>query len=386
MDTHSTDELSYRLRLIRANLPPASLFTLINTFSSTAAIFKASNSQLEGAGLSKEQISRLNNIQGSDVERDLAWLDNSGHGILFYDDPAYPPQLLEISDPAYALFYIGDIDYLKQPQLAMVGSRSPSASGKQIAEDFAQHLSNGGITITSGLAYGIDATSHKGALNGVAGTVAVVANGLHSIYPKENTQLAQLISQNGCVVSESPVGTEPHKGLFPRRNRIISGLSVGTLVVEAALKSGSLITSRHAMEQGREVFAIPGSIHNPLAKGCHSLIKSGAKLVESASDILEELLPLVNSSSIRHTSHLNGHPENDQQTPEDSNVELDSSYQTLLKHMEFEPVSIDGLVERSNLGASELASMLLILELQGHVVSQNGLYTRTNSKNGASEK
>ena len=386
MDTHSKEELCNRLRLIRGNLPPATLFKLLDAFNSTAAIFMASNSQLESAGLSNEQVTRLKNVQESDIERDLAWLDNPGHGILFFDDPAYPPQLLEISDPAYALFYIGDIDYLKQPQLAMVGSRSPSASGKQIAEDFSQHLSNGGLTITSGLAYGIDSASHKGALNGLAGTVAVVANGLHSIYPKENTQLAQSISHNGCIVSESPVGTEPHKGLFPRRNRIISGLSIGTLVVEAALKSGSLITSRHAMEQGREVFAIPGSIHNPLSKGCHSLIKSGAKLVESASDILEELLPLVNSNSIRHTSPQTASTEKVQPELVNSYVELDSSYQTLLKHMEFEPVAIDELVERSNLGVSEIASMLLILELQGHVVSQNGLYTRTDNTSGASEK
>jgi len=203
----------------------------------------------------------------------------------------------------------------------------------------------------------------------------VVANGLHTIYPKSNTQLAEAISRNGCLISESSVGTDPHKGLFPRRNRIISGLSIGTLVVEAAVNSGSLITSRHAMEQGREVFAIPGSIHNPLAKGCHQLIKSGAKLVETASDILEELLPLVNSGSIRHTSHL----ETDPLPEENTSEELDPAYQSLLKHMEFEPAGIDQLVERSNFKASEIASMLLILELQGRVVSQNGLYSRTTN-------
>ena len=377
MDNHSTEELHSRLRLIRSNLPPNTLFNLLEPFKSTAAILNASTPQLHKYGLSDDQINRLQNTKLADIDRDLAWLNNKGHGVLFYDDPAFPQKLLDISDPVFALFYIGDPDYLNQPQLAIVGSRSPSASGKQIAEDFAQHLSKAGITITSGLAYGIDAASHKGALNGMAGSVAVVANGLHSIYPKANTQLAHSISQNGCIVSESPVGTEPHKGLFPRRNRIISGLSIGTLVVEAAIKSGSLITSRHAMEQGREVFAIPGSIHNPLSKGCHSLIKSGAKLVETASDILEELLPLVNSNSIRHTSDQTDQPENRQDLLSESHTELDSSYVNLLKHMEFEPVAIDELVERSNLGASEIASMLLILELQGHVVSQNGLYTRT---------
>jgi len=377
MDTHSTEELHNRLKLVRGNLPPNRLFKLIEAFNSTAEIFNASTQQLQNTGLSDEQIDRLQNINTADVDRDLAWLENTGHGIVFYDDPAYPQKLLEIDDPAYALFYIGDLDYLQQPQLAIVGSRSPSASGKQIAEDFAEHLSNAGLTITSGLAYGIDSASHKGALKGVAGSIAVVANGLHSIYPKANTALAQSISENGCIISESPVGTEPHKGLFPRRNRIISGLSIGTLVVEAAIKSGSLITSRHAMEQGREVFAIPGSIHNPLSKGCHSLIKSGAKLVEAASDILEELLPLVNCNSIRHTSPA----ENAQTGSIESDIELDSSYQMLLKHMEYEPVAIDELVERSNLDVSEVASMLLILELQGHVVSQNGRYSRTSNAN-----
>lgn len=249
---------------------------------------------------------------------------------------------------------------------------------EKIAGDFAEHLSQAGITITSGLAYGIDAASHEGALNGIAGTVAVVANGLHTIYPRANTSLAQQISQHGCIVSECPVGTEPHKGLFPRRNRIISGLSIGTLVVEAALKSGSLITSRHAMEQGREVFAIPGSIHNPLSKGCHSLIKSGAKLVESAADILEEVFPLVNSTSIRHTSAPEREPVSEAEAETTGLAELDLSYQTLLQQMEFEPVAIDELVIRCNLGVSEIASMLLILELQGHVVSQNGLYSRTS--------
>lgn len=377
MDTHSREELRSRLALIRGNLPPSTLFNLLESFSSTSAIFNASNQQLEDCGLNNEQTSRLQNIQDTDIERDLAWLKNKSHGILFYDDPGYPQQLLEISEPAFALFYIGDPDYLQQPQLAMVGSRSPSASGLQIAEDFAQHLSNSGITITSGLAYGIDAASHKGALKGVAGSVAVVANGLHSIYPKANTQLAQNISLNGCIVSESSIGTEPHKGMFPRRNRIISGLSLGTLVVEAAIKSGSLITSRHAMEQGREVFAVPGSIHNPLSKGCHSLIKSGAKLVEAAADILEELLPLVNPSSIRHTTCQMDSQEKAQRLQAESNIKLDSCYQDLLKHMGFEPIAIDELVERSNLGASEIASMLLILELQEQVVSQNGLYSRT---------
>jgi len=372
MDLYSKDDLHHRLKLVRCNIPPKTLHQLLNSFSQAEAIFNASQHQLEACQLKPEQIKRIQSSSSTDIERDLAWLDNQKHGILFYDDPAYPRQLLEISDPPYALFYIGDTDFLHQPQLAMVGSRSPTAAGKQIAESFAEHLSQAGITITSGLALGIDAASHTGALKGMAGSVAVVANGLHTIYPKTNTRLAEAISENGCIITESAVGIDPQKGLFPRRNRIISGLSIGTLVTEAAINSGSLITTRHAMEQGREVFAIPGSIHNPLSKGCHQLIKSGAKLVETAADILEELIPLVNCSSISHTSA----PEASPLPADNSDLELDNSYQALLKDMEYEPVGIDELVERSNLGVSEVASMLLILELQGQVASKNGLYSR----------
>ena len=371
-------ELPHRLRLLRCNLPQDSLHSLLECFASASTIFDASTSQLAACGLNPQQIERLQQPYEADIERDLAWLEKPNHGILFQDSEHYPPPLLQIDNPPFALFYIGDADYLSQPQLAMVGSRTPTASGKQIAEDFAEHLSQAGITITSGLAYGIDTASPEGALKGIAGSVAVVANGLHTIYPKSNTALAQRISQNGCIVSECPIGSAAHKGMFPQRNRIISGLSVGTLVVEAALKSGSLITSRHAMEQGREVFAIPGSIHNPLAKGCHRLIKSGAKLVESAADILEEVFPLVNSDSIRHTSAAESTPETTDSIETEAHTELDPAYQTLLKHMEFEPVAIDQLVERSNLNVSEIASMLLILELQGQVISQNGLYSRTS--------
>jgi len=379
METLSADDLHHRLRLIRCNLPAPAVQQLLQQFSSAQAIFAASGEQLEACGLNESQISRLQQPHSEGIQRDLSWLENENHGILFYDSEAYPAPLKGIEHAPYGLFYIGDIDYLRQPQLAMVGSRTATAAGRQTARDFAHHLSSAGISITSGLAHGIDAASHEGALKGMAGTVAVVANGLHTIYPKSNTGLAQAISQNGCIISESPVGTDPHKGLFPRRNRIISGLAMGTLVVEAAVNSGSLITSRHAMEQGREVFAIPGSIHNPLSKGCHQLIKQGAKLVESASDILEELFPLVNSASIRHTSATESTASSANDTPavqQNSHETLDPGYHILLKHMEFEPVGIDELVQRSQLEAAEIASMLLILELQGLVTSHKGLYSR----------
>jgi DNA processing protein len=252
----------------------------------------------------------------------------------------------------------------------MVGSRNATASGERTAREFAHHLANAGITITSGLASGIDAACHEGALQGLAGTVALVAHGLDKIYPASHHRLAREITQHGAIVSEMPIGTEPQRGLFPRRNRIISGLSLGTLVVEAALRSGSLITARHAMEQGREVFAIPGSIHNPLARGCHSLIRQGAKLVETAGDILEELAPHLNLPEQPRK------PDKSQHTETQPHTELDPDHQKLLKCLDFEPRPIDSIVTCSGFSAAEVASMLLILELEGSIVCKSGRYTR----------
>lgn len=363
------NDLPSRLALHRCNLQSNKLLQLLDHFGSADAILALPPTKLAELDLGKDAIERIQNPDMQGVERDLAWLDKPNHRVLFIDEAAYPSRLKTISDPPYLLFVLGDADYLQQPQLAMVGSRTPTAAGKRIAHDFARHLSGAGLTITSGLARGIDGASHEGALEGIAGTVAVIANGLNRIYPPSHVKLAELISHQGCIVSESPIGTAPHKGLFPRRNRIISGLSVGTLVVEAAKNSGSLITARHAMEQNREVFAIPGSIHNPLARGCHSLIRQGAKLVETADDILEELLTLVNLPASSHTSTQFKQAEADEG--------LDSAYQNLLNCMEYEPTSIDELVERSKLNAAEIASMLLILELQGLVASDHGRYCRT---------
>ncbi len=214
-------------------------------------------------------------------------MQKSGTRLLPLSDPLYPPLLRQIPDPPIALFVRGDATLLSEPQLAMVGSRNPSVEGRRNAEEFAEYLAKCGLVITSGMALGIDAASHKGALKG-GKTVAVWGTGLDKAYPPRNRELAEEIIAKGVVVSEFPPGTPPLPTHFPRRNRIISGLAVGTLVVEAAKQSGSLITARLASEQGREVFAIPGSIHNPMARGCHRLLRDGAKLVESAGDILEE--------------------------------------------------------------------------------------------------
>ncbi len=367
-----TNDLPSRLALLRTNLQPNKLYQLLNHFGSAENILTAGNSQLEIFNLSPGAIKHLHSPDDRAIEHDIKWLDKDNHYIIGLDDKNYPEPLKSIPDPPYLLFVAGDIDYLQQPQLAMVGSRTPTAAGRQTAFDFARHLSISGLTITSGLALGIDTACHKGALEGIAGTIAVVANGLDKVYPASNTELARRIVQQGCVISESPLGTAPHKGLFPRRNRVISGLSMGTLVVEAAKNSGSLITTKHALEQNREIFAIPGSIHNPLSRGCHSLIRQGAKLVETAEDIIEELLPLEKLVSTSHTSA--------QCEETQAQNSLDPAYQALLNSMEYEPANIDELVERNQLDAAEIASMLLILELQGHVVSENGNYSRIHSE------
>ena len=288
------------------------------------------------------------------------------------DHADFPPLLRQIADPPVALFTRGDAALLASPQLAMVGSRNPSVEGRRNAEEFAAYLSRCGLTITSGMALGIDAASHHGALKAGGPTVAVWGTGLDKAYPPRNLDLAEEIAAKGLLVSEFPPGTPPLPTHFPRRNRLISGLSVGTLVVEAANRSGSLITARLASEQGREVFAIPGSIHNPMARGCHRLLREGAKLVESAADILEELAPLLKlelPAAEPATDTVSAAPTED---PE---------YRLLLNSLDFAPTSVDSLVERTGLTPDVVSSMLLMLELQGHVeASPGGGYSRVNKR------
>jgi DNA processing protein len=275
-----------------------------------------------------------------------------------------------MATPPPLLYVHGDPELLSSLQLAIVGSRNPSPAGTNNAYEFARHLGAAGLTITSGLALGVDAASHRGALDAAASTIAVTGTGLDRVYPARNKDLAhKIVTNGGVLVSEFPIGEAPQAGNFPRRNRIISGLSLGTLVVEAALRSGSLITAKYAMEQGREVFAIPGSIHNPLAKGCHALIQQGAKLVETAQDIVSELAPLANVSlQIEQVMASN----------EKNQPDLDKDYQKLLDVMGYDPCPIDELISRSGLTAEEVSSMLLILELQNYVqLEPGGQYTRT---------
>ncbi len=305
------------------------------------------------------------------LDADLAWAAGPDRHILTLEHPAYPRLLAEIPDPPPLLFVQGDPGVLGRLQLAMVGSRNPTEGGARTARDFAAFLARAGLVITSGLALGIDAAAHEGALAAGRPTVAVTGTGLDRVYPARHHPLAHAIAAQGALVSEFPTGTPPRPENFPRRNRIISGLSLGVLVVEAAVRSGSLITARLAAEQGREVFAIPGSIHNPLARGCHALIRQGAKLVETAADVLEELGPPPGVAA------ETGAAEPTEAAP----PALDADHLGLLESLGWDAVSVDELVRRSGLTAEAVSSMLLILELEGYVVpAPGGRYARTDKR------
>jgi DNA processing protein len=292
------------------------------------------------------------------VDAALEWAGAEGNAIRTLADDEYPQSLLETPDPPALLYLRGRRELLARPGLAVVGSRNATPQGMSNAEQFARAFSSAGLTIVSGLALGIDAAAHRGGLDAAGSTIAVLGTGADIIYPQRNRALGERIAREGLIVSEFPLGTPPRGANFPRRNRVISGLARGCLVVEAALASGSLITARLAAEQGREVFAIPGSIHSPHAKGCHALIKQGAKLVESADDLLQELG--MNATAARPAA-------NDPVVP------------GLLAHLGYDPCDIDTLCARSGLTAAAVSAMLLQLELDGKVASlPGGLYQRTS--------
>lgn len=309
------------------------------------------------AGYQADSLERL-------LDRHLRWLEQPAHHFIARGSPRYPPLLAELPDAPLGLFVCGDPDVLSLPQLAIVGSRNPTKAGAENAHEFASHLARAGLTVTSGLAIGVDAAAHRGALHADSLTVAVCGTGLDIDYPRANAGLAKQIASAGALLSEFPLGTPASRSNFPRRNRIISGLSLGTLVVEAAVQSGSLITARLAAEQGREVFAIPGSIHNALARGCHRLLRDGAKLVETADDIFAELRL----------------PESGRKRAETAAVlapALDKEYEILLDALGFEAASVDVLIARTGFAADEVASMLLILELEARIdACPGGLYVR----------
>ncbi len=375
MPNSTPQALEAWLLLVKApQLGPVGIRHLLEHLESPERIISASPATLRELKTPSVAIRWLKKARAKDVAYELLWSKKKHHHVVNLFDEDYPYLLRELHAAPVLLFVNGNINLLKHPQLAIVGSRNPTHAGKQIAFEFAKYLSQCGLVINSGLAQGIDGESHKGAL--IKGkTIAVCATGLDRVYPNQHLKLAEKISQQGALVSEFLPGTELHKAFFPRRNRLISGLSIGTLVVEASIRSGSLITAQYALEQGREVFAIPGSIHNPMAKGCHKLIQQGAKLVEKADDILDELQS--------HLQHLKQALDSTSKTTvsisqklEQSN--LDSGYQDLLEVISYNPISIDELIENTNFKADQISSMLLILELEGFISNAgSGRYTRT---------
>ena len=349
---------------------------LLAQFGEPAALLDAGPAAWRGAGLAEPQCQALAQPDWAGVDLDLGWLEQSAASarrtLITCRDPLYPPLLTEIAQAPLALFALGDPDLLRLPQLAVVGARSASAQGAENAQAFAAELARRGFTITSGLALGIDAAAHRGALAAEGYTVAVCGNGLDRVYPARNRELAHAIAARGLLVSEFPTGVPPLAEHFPRRNRIISGLALGTLVVEAALESGSLITARLAAEQGREVFAIPGSIHNPLARGCHALIRDGAKLVETVDDILAELAPQLPAARAAFAS--------EPPAPTPAGNPADPDQQRVLRALGFETVALDHLVARLGLPVERILAALSTLELQGAVAAgPGGTFTRLQS-------
>jgi DNA processing protein len=330
---------------------------LLKEFGSPDAVLAASISSLKHLVKPDAAAAIKRGIADDAFNLALAWLEDKNNHVVTLADSVYPQALLNIPDPPLLLYVKGRVDLLNQAALAIVGSRNATPQGIHNAEAFAKSLSDAGLCIISGMAHGIDAAAHRGALRGPGSSIAVVGTGLDKIYPAANRDLAHALAQHGTLISEFPLGTPPLSANFPRRNRLISGMSLGSLVVEASLQSGSLITARLALEQGREVFAIPGSIHAPQSKGCHALLKQGAKLVETAQDILEEL------GGQRVSAVQRSGPEGP-----------DSA---LLEHLGFDPVDADTLSLRCGLTVAELSAMLLTLELDGRIsVLPGGLYQR----------
>ena len=337
-----------------------------------AALLGSSAAALAACGVPESAARTLTGPDPEWLPGALEWLAQPGHELLTLADPDYPALLKLVPGAPVALFLRGHRELLADPHFAIVGSRNPTPQGVENARAFAGYLAGCGLVICSGLASGIDAAAHEGALAAGAPTTAVLGCGPDRAYPAANAQLAQRIAAEGLVISEYLPGTRPLKEHFPRRNRIISGLSLGVLVVEAARRSGSLITARLAGDQGREVFAIPGSIHNPLARGCHQLIRQGAVLVETAADILAEIGPLAGIPTA---------PAAPGRTPGEPAQEADAEYQRLLDALAHDPCGVDALAARTGLTAAEVSSMMLILELQGAVESlPGGRYARKTTR------
>lgn len=353
-------DLSAWLRLsLTAGLGGESFRKLLSAFGGPEQVLEASRSALTRVVSGKLADAILDGNLFGDPAAVENWLADVNNHVVTLADSEYPQELLQTPDPPPLIYVKGRLDLLNQPALAVVGSRNATAQGKLTAESFATAVSNAGLCIVSGLALGIDAAAHRGGMAGGCSTIAIVGTGLDKVYPARNRELAHAIAEKGAIVSEFALGTPPLAANFPRRNRLISGMTRGCLVVEAAVSSGSLITARISNELGKDVFAIPGSIHSTLSKGCHVLIKQGAKLVDDAADILSELrLPLPAGAPLKPATGASAHP--------------------LLAHMAYDPCDVDTLAGRAGLPVHEVSAALVQLELAGEVASlPGGLWQRT---------
>ena len=353
------------------------MLNLLERFGTADTLVSASGAQLRKAGLRDDTIDALKQPDEALLATDSEWLAGESHHLVTWGDERFPALLRDVPSPPAALFVEGDPDILWQPQVAVIGSRNPTSGGLDNARDFVTELSRHGMAITSGLAAGIDSAAHAAALDAGQPTVAVMGTGLDRIYPASSKSLALRIREHGVLVSELPPGTGAQRSHFPSRNRIISGLSLGVLVIEAGLRSGTLITARLATNQGRDVFALPGSIHNPMSKGCHRLIRDGAKLVETVEEILQELAPMA----VQLAEELKGEmglKSSDREVKaldsDDTDPQLDEDpdYRALWACLGFDPKPIDTIIEQSGLTARAVSAMLLLLELRGMVEAHTG--------------
>lgn len=358
------------LTLLRApGLGSAVLRGLVLRAGSATAVLDERERWRHEFRLADETLAWLRRPDAQRLDADEAWLAGSGRRLLSFVDADYPALLREIGATPPALFVVGDATRLWLPQIAIVGARNATAGGLANARSFARHLGAAGFAVTSGLADGVDGEAHSAALDGGYTTVAVMGTGPDRVYPRKHLELARRIAAEGVLVSEFPPGTPARPDHFPRRNRLIAGLSLGVLVVEASIQSGSLITARLAGEQGREVFALPGSIHNPLARGCHQLIRQGARLVETSDEIVSELAPLAAALGQRLRERLQADPP---ATTVVAAPARDADYEALLAALGHDPVALDELNQRTGQPVAALSSMLLVLELDGEVSSIGG--------------
>ncbi len=387
----TTDEMTdlaraHWLVFLRApGLSAAKRRAMFDTLGSIEAVINITEPQARALRVGPESMAALKRPAQRMIDADLLWLSAGQRGLIAIGDAGYPALLARAPDAPVAIFVEGAVERLALPTIAVVGSRGATKQGSDFAQALAAAFSASGLTVVSGLALGIDTSAHLGALVGPGSTAAVLATGLDRMYPKQNSALAErIVGEGGVLITEMPLGTAPLPALFPQRNRIISGLSLGVVVVEASVQSGSLVTARFAGEQGREVFAVPGSIHNPMARGCHQLIRQGAKLVESAADVLSELAPMIQGDLValnelispakakrptRMAMPADATPTN---AKADTHAALEPETARFLDLMGYDPVNIDRLVDLTGLSVAQLSGQLLHLEMDGYIEKLSG--------------